>query len=342
MKAAILTKLNAPLEVKEIFSPSTNLEYGQVLVEVLTSGICGAQLQDIRGEKGNEKYLPQVLGHEGCGIVKAVGPGVTQVKWGDKVVMHWRQGKGISAPLATYYHPDVGRISSGPVATFCTHSICSENRLTRVPPNTPPDLCALLGCGLSTALGTIEQEARVRWGESVLIVGVGGLGCNLILAAKLARANPIYTLDIHPGKQAVAEALGATNFGMFDTTEVEDWHGFDVIIETSGSTDAVDKTLPMLGPSGRYIQVGHFPPMRAVTVTNPNHLFGGEGKTIKATEGGGFQPSTDAPRYCRLAELGILDITGIITHRISLEHMNKGLDLVKSGEASRVIIDMSL
>ena len=93
MKAAVLEKLNYPLAIREIFP--TQLLPGQVYVKVLASGLCGAQLHEIRGHKGNGKFLPHLMGHEGCGIVKEVGPGVTTVKEGDKVVMHWRPGSGI-------------------------------------------------------------------------------------------------------------------------------------------------------------------------------------------------------------------------------------------------------
>ena len=102
MKAAILTHLNQPLSVEDI--ELTPLDVGQVLVRVLMSGICGAQLQEIRGEKNNEKFLPHLLGHEGCGIVEDIGVGVTKVKRGDKVIMHWRKGQGIESPFPRYVY----------------------------------------------------------------------------------------------------------------------------------------------------------------------------------------------------------------------------------------------
>ena len=100
-KAAILEKLNAPLVVREV--STTELQVGQVLVRVLASGLCGAQLHEIKGHKGNAKFLPHLMGHEGCGIVEEVGPGVTTTKPGDKVVMHWRKGDGIEAPFPNIF-----------------------------------------------------------------------------------------------------------------------------------------------------------------------------------------------------------------------------------------------
>ena len=115
MKAAVLEKLNYPLAIREIFP--TQLLPGQVYVKVLASGLCGAQLHEIRGHKGNGKFLPHLMGHEGCGIVKEVGPGVTTVKEGDKVVMHWRPGEGMESPFPNYIL-DGKTISSGKVTTL--------------------------------------------------------------------------------------------------------------------------------------------------------------------------------------------------------------------------------
>lgn len=145
MKAAILEEIDAPLTIKEV--ELTDLKVGQVLVKVLVSGLCGAQLHEIRGHKGNAKFLPHLMGHEGCGIVEEVGPGVTTVQKGDKVVMHWRPGSGIEAPFPNYVL-DGKTISSGKVTTLSEYSIVSENRVTRVPADTPSTLAAMLGCSM--------------------------------------------------------------------------------------------------------------------------------------------------------------------------------------------------
>ena len=156
MKSAVLEKINEPLAIREV--GLSELEVGQVLVKVLVSGLCGAQLHEIRGHKGNEKFLPHPMGHEGCGIVEEVGPGVTTVKVGDKVVMHWRPGSGIESTFPKYLLGDKW-MSSGKCTTLSEYSIVSENRVTTVPQDTPPeDLCAILGCALTTAMGIIDNE----------------------------------------------------------------------------------------------------------------------------------------------------------------------------------------
>lgn len=331
MKAAVLTAINAPLEIAEVWPDE--LQYGQVLVRVLASGICGAQLQEIRGEKGNAKHLPHLLGHEGAGMVEKVGLGVARVKPGDKVVMHWRQGRGIESPFPQYiFRGDF--ITSGRVTTLSEYSICSENRLTPVPVDTPTDLCALLGCGLSTALATIETEAQIKMGESLLIIGCGGLGANMIRAARMRSVTPITVCDVREEKEPLAMSLGADRFARGMNLK----GAYDVIIDTAGSGQMMTFALRHLAPSGRYIMLGQ--PRDEVGISQPFHMFEGTGKTIKATQGGGFMPSDDIPRYVTLYRSGLLKLDGIITHRLKLDDVNKGVDLVRNGQASRVLIEM--
>jgi S-(hydroxymethyl)glutathione dehydrogenase/alcohol dehydrogenase len=335
MKAAVLTKLNAPLEILNV--EPLPLDFGQVLVRVVSSGVCGAQLAEIRGEKGNAGFLPHLLGHEGCGIVVEVGVGVTKVKTGDRVVMHWRKGLGIESPLPRYRINGEIR-TSGRVTTFSELSVCSENRLTAIPDDVPSDLAALLGCGLSTALSTIERDAGVKMGESVMIIGLGGLGVNLLRAARLAHASPIVCVDVRPGKRALAEELGAI---FLDADLAEPCRcACDVVIDTAGTPESIASGLEHLAPSGRFVMVGQPKSGATVEIRNAAHFFQGDGKVLRATQGGGFAPDLDISRYLKLWRTGKLNIEGIITHRVGLNEINSGLDLVRAGEASRVIVDM--
>ncbi len=344
MKAAILETIDAPLVVGDV--ELTPLTFGQVRVKILVSGFCGSQLQEIAGNKGNAKFVPHLMGHEGCGIVEEVGHGVTRVKKGDKVVMHWRKGDGIESDFPTYTYKGKP-MKSGKVNTLCEYAIVSENRITPVPQDTPNELCALLGCSLSTALGTINQEAEVKFGESVLIVGAGGLGVNLIQAAKLAGAYPIVVTDIHENKRETSKTMGAHLFINSKTSsiaeEINKTFGtkeIDVIIDTSGSKTAIESTIPLLSGIGRYIMVGQPKPGESIELHTALHLFAGEGKSIKATQGGGFSPSSDIARYVRLHKAGVLKTDGIITHRMKLPQINEVITLVRNGQAGRVLIEM--
>lgn len=342
-RAAILERFNRPLVVSELTHYGTP-GLGQVRVRVLMSGICGAQLQEVRGEKGPSSHLPHLLGHEGVCIVEEIGVGVTHVKKGDKCVMHWRKGAGLEGDFPKYIRyrrfPKWGHeeIGGGRVTTLTESAVISENRLTAIPLDTPNELAALLGCGLSSALGVIENEAKLKFGESILIVGAGGLGMNLIRCACLAHAHPIVATDIREDKRRLCRKLGATGF--FDSSRQEVAGQFDCIVDTAGAGDSMEKTLPLLKPSGRYVMLGQPKPGRSVAITGARHMFEGEGKTIMATQGGGFIPHRDIPRYLALYKSGALKIDGIITKRLPLSRINEGFEMVGRGNAGRVMIDM--
>lgn len=344
MKAAVLTKINEPLEIKNV--ELTDLKIGQVLVKIKVSGLCGAQLQEIAGQKGNEKFLPHLMGHEGCGWVQDIGPGVSKVKVGDKVVMHWRVGEGIEAEFPSYIL-DGKKMSSGKVTTLSEYSIVSENRLTVVPDDTPDELCALLGCGLTTALGTINNEAELKFGESIMIVGCGGVGLNLIQGAKLASAYPIIGVDVSEEKGKKTFDNGANIFINIKTQDISEElikngvDKVDVIIDTTGRVSAISKTLPFLSNTGRYILVGQPKPGESLEIPNANFLFGGQGRLIRATQGGKTSPNQDIPRYIKLHKAGLIDLNKIITHRFKLDNINDAIILLKSGEAGRIIIEIA-
>jgi S-(hydroxymethyl)glutathione dehydrogenase / alcohol dehydrogenase len=350
MKAAVLTQLNAPLQLLDLepqmVKQGSVCANGQVLVDVIVSGICGAQLKEIQGEKGNADFLPHLLGHEGCVRIREVGPGVSVQLKGRKAVAHWRKGAGPEAFLPARYDGGNGKsVGGGHVTTLCQQAVVSANRLTTVPEDVPDELCALLGCGLSTALGTIEQEAKVRFGESVLIVGCGGVGLNLILAAKLAQAWPIVGMDVVEEKRSVVLQLHADTYvnskidSVLDTMNAFGLKGFDVIVDTSGSVEAIEVTMPLLSETGRYILLGQPKPGQALKIEGALHMFHGEhGKRIMATQGGGFRPSVDIPRYIQLWRSGALKLDGVVSHRLPLTEINRGIDLVRAGQAGRIMV----
>ena len=336
MKAAVLETINHPLSIREV--ELTDLKVGQVLIKIIVSGLCGAQLHEIRGHKGNAKFLPHLMGHEGCGIVESVGPGVTTVKVGDKVVMHWRPGSGIESPFPKYLLNDKW-MSSGKCTTLSEYSIVSENRVTTVPQDTPPDLCAILGCALTTAMGIIDNEVDLKFGESVAVVGCGGVGLNLIQAAALKSACPIHAVDNNSNKRDLCFIAGATIF----TESIDELtEKVDVIIDTTGIPEVISSCVSKLSGKGRMILVGQPAPGRGVEVMNAVNLFSGMGQTIKATQGGKTNPAEDIPRYVRMHKEGLLDIKQFVTHRFKLEQVNEAFDLLRSGNAGRIIIEIGV
>ena len=335
MKAVVLEELNQPLVLREV--GLTELKFGQVLVKVLVSGLCGAQLRQIKGHEGNEKFLPHLIGHEGCGIVESVGIGVTTVRPGDKVVMHCHLGSGIESSSPSYTL-DGKTISSGKITTLSEFSIVSENRVTKIDLKTPSVLAAMLGCSLTTALGIVDNECELKFGESVAILGCGGVGLNLIQAAKMKNASPIYGVDINQSMFDLASQLGANCF-VYDIQYLPE--KCDVIIDTTGIPDVISAAFERLRPGGRLILTGQPAPDRLVCLPNVVSMFDGDGKSIRAIRGGGTDPEKDIPRYIKLALKGLLDYETIHTHTFTLDEINEAFDLLRSGSAGKIMIKIS-
>src|SRR5262249_18906328 len=170
MKAAILVETNRPLVVADIELPES-LSFGQVLVHVHYSGICGAQINEIEGAKGPDKFLPHLLGHEGSGTVVDIGPGVRTVKKGDRVVMHWRPSAGLQSETPTYRWNGT-QVNAGWVTTFNDRAVVSENRVTAIPDDVDLRIAPLFGCAVTTAMGVVNRDAAVQIGQSVVVFGV--------------------------------------------------------------------------------------------------------------------------------------------------------------------------
>lgn len=338
-KAAILVEINKPLVIDEV--ENLPLEVGQVLVRHLKSGLCGAQLQEIAGIKGNAKFVPHLLGHEAVSIVEEIGIGVINVKPGDKVVCHWRTGKGIEAAFPSYIW-NGKKISSGKVTTLSEYSVVSENRLTKVDSGEDDILCALMGCAITTAFGVINNESKIKLGESVLVVGVGGVGVYLIKGAELAGAGFICAVDVFD-KDYLAGLAGANMFinsAQRDVKSVLGNRTFDVILDTSCSGGAFSVYSQMLSGNGRYILVGQPKQGSDLIIKDAYHLFNGNGQLIKATQGGKTNSNEDIPRYLKLYKNREIEPNFGVSHYYGLEHINEAISTLKSGFAGRIIIDI--
>lgn len=337
LKAAILRECNKPLFIEEI--ETRNLEVGQVLVEVHASGICGAQIGEIAGANGKDKYLPHLLGHEGGGIVLDIGPGVTTVKKNDHVVMHWRKGEGIEASFPKYYKPynhDKGYefVGGGAITTFNTHSIVSENRVTRISHGIPFEIAALLGCAVTTGLGLINNEAKLKIGQSILVIGCGGVGLNVIQGASMVSANPIVAIDKDFDKFGLAMFYGAT----WCDNRTNGLGKFDVVVDCTGNPSVINEALILTAPGGKLILVGQPIINENIVFTNMRQHY--NGKTIMDSQGGLTNPTIDIPRYAELYMKGKLKLQELITHRFPLNDVNQALDVVRSGKAGRCILEM--
>jgi len=343
MRAAVLVELNQPLEIAELGLPA--LSYGQVLVKVHFSGICGAQLNEMEGAKGPDKFLPHLMGHEGGAEVLECGPGVTRVKAGDHVVMHWRQAEGVQS-ATPHYDWDGRKVNAGWVTTFNEMAVVSENRLTPIPQDFPLDIAALYGCALTTAFGVINHDASLAIGESIVIFGVGGVGLPTVLGASLAGAYPIVAVDLFEDKLALAREYGATHTILASAgsdldealLEANEGRRYDVCIDNTGRSQVIESCYRISSPQARIVMVGvprHDDPVRIDTL--PLHF----GKLLTGSHGGGCQPSRDIPRYMRLQRSGRFNLNKLISHRYRLEDINAAIGDLRSGRAMRCLIEFT-
>ncbi len=336
--AAILVEQRKPLVLDEVEIPQ--LSYGQVLVDIQVSRICGSQIGEIDGVKGADKWLPHLLGHEGGGTVLEVGPEVRHVRPGDRVVLHWRAGKGIESRGPVYGWGNK-KANAGCITTFNRYGVISENRLTVVPSDTDFELCALLADTLTTGFGVINNDAKVKIGESVVVIGVGGIGLGVVLGAKLAGAHPIVAVDLHDHKLKKAAQYGATHVINSQCTDFAEavrsiLNGpADVVIDGTGIPAVLEKAFDLSSNTGRNVGFGVMAQDRKIAInTLPLHF----GKRLTGSHGGDSRPDEDIPRYLRMIRDGRFETAGFVSHRIPLEQVNEGIAKMRCGEVIHCMI----
>ena len=340
-RAAILERSRNALSIENI-QFSGELSHGQVLVKILFSGVCGAQINEIDAVKGPDMFLPHLLGHEGYGEVVSVGPGVRQVEPGQNVVLHWMQGEGIQSEPPKYRSAAGQVVNAGWVTTFSEYSVVSENRCTPVKSNLPQPVLPLFGCGATTAAGVVGKEAKVRLGESVVVLGSGGVGLLAIMAARRSGANVIVGVDISESRLQAAREMGASvallakdnlNLGQ----EIVDSIGGqpDVVIETSGAREMIELAYLLAQPKGRAILVG-VPRADdpALIETLPLHF----GMVFTGSKGGSAEPSKDIPLLVKAAEAGLFPVQDLPYSIYPLSQLNVALDHLRSGGVGRMVI----
>ena len=338
-KAAILVESHKSLVIDEVEFPDT-LDVGQVLVKILYTSICGAQINEIGAVKGSDRFLPHLLGHEASGTVIETGPGVTTVKAGDTIVLHWRPGQGIQSPTPSYRWRGA-KLNAGWVTTFNEYAVVSENRMTAIPSDYDLKVAPLLGCAVTTAAGVINNDAKLKIGESVAVFGAGGVGLNVIQLAALGGGYPIIAVDLRDNKLDMARTRGATDCinartardVAADIRRIVGDKGPNKVIETTGVKSVIELAYDVTHPDGTCVLV--CVPNEKVTIsTLPIHF----NKVLTGSHGGDAVPHVDIPRLIRLNQAGRLPFDGIITHEFPLDEINQALDLVRSGDAGRVLL----
>ncbi|TML63201.1 MAG: Zn-dependent alcohol dehydrogenase [Actinobacteria bacterium] len=368
-KAAVLTALDTPLEIRtdvEVEPPRA----GEVKVRMGASGVCHSDLSMQNGTIMSA--MPVVLGHEGAGVIEEVGEGVTNLKPGDHVVVSWVPQCGdcffcvrdqgelcekANAAIATGGLLDgTTRFTSGgsPLfqmaasGTFSEVSIIPAIGAVKIPDDIPLTVAALVGCGVLTGVGAAINTADIRRGDTVAVIGCGGVGLNVIQGARIAGADRIIAIDQVETKLALAKQFGATdsvNAGQVDAVGqvmgMTSQRGADVAFEVIGLGPTIDQAVNMTRRGGQTILVGV--PRMEVSLTVP--VFFGlvlAEKTIKGCWYGSSNVHRDVGKLLDLYRAGDLKLDELISRTITLDEVNDAFDAMKTGEVARSVIDYGL
>lgn len=330
-KAAVLFNQHQDLEIVSL--GHVEPEEGQVKVRMISSGLCGAQINEITGVKGEDKFLPHMMGHEGFGEVVSVGGNVSFVKEGDFVILHWRQGRGQNVFGGKYKLGDLV-VGSGPVTTFSEFSIVSENRCTVIQPKDDLSLLyPLMGCALSTAYGIVNVENDVAAASNTLVSGGGGLG--LAIAAML-KTKQLENVDIFERSMTKDELLETYSKTILHSANEMPEKTYDYVFETTGDVNVISKCFNSLRKGGRLVLVGQPRIGSSLTLANPLKFF--DSIRISASDGGGFVPERHMQPLIDLVDANTDFVKPLVTHTIGLDDVNKGFEKMRAGSCGRVMI----
>ncbi|MEM1051763.1 MAG: S-(hydroxymethyl)glutathione dehydrogenase/class III alcohol dehydrogenase [Pseudomonadota bacterium] len=363
-KAAVAFEAKQPLEIVELDLDGP--KEGEVLVELRATGICHTDAYTLDG-LDSEGIFPSVLGHEGCGIVREVGPGVSSVMPDDHVIPLYtpecgeckfcRSGKtnlcqAIRVTQGQGLMPDgTSRMSyKGETiyhymgcSTFSNFIVLPEIAVAKIREDAPFDTTCYVGCGVTTGVGAVVNTADVQPGDNVVVFGLGGIGLNVIQGAKMAGAARIVGVDVNPAKSEWGEKFGMTDFVNPKETADVVAHlvemldgGADYSFDCTGNTDVMRDALECCHKGwGTSIIIGVAEAGKEIA-TRPFQLV--TGRNWRGTAFGGAKGRTDVPKIVDWYMNGTIEIDPMITHRLSLEEINKGFDLMHAGESIRSVV----
>ncbi len=359
--AAVLYDVNKPyaLETVELDPPTR----GEVLVKVRAAGVCRSDLHFQKGEA--PIALPAVLGHEGAGVVEQVGEGVTAVKPGDRVILSFVPNCGRcpscetgNAHLCDEHARTTGKLYDntsrlhtlagqdcahmGKVACFAEYCVVPEAGCVPAPASLDFPELALIGCSVTTGVGAVLFNARVQPGDSVVVIGCGGVGLNVLQGARLARAHPVVAVDVKDSALAMATKFGATHTVNARTenavarVQALTGGGARFAFEAYGGGATTRMAVDMLRKRGTAVIVG-IAPVGDTAAIEPVVLTRGE-KTVTGCYYGTARPRQDMPRIAEWAERGLLDVTGLVTRRYTLAEINRAYEDIETDAAGRGVI----
>ena len=365
VKAAVARSAGQPLTIEtvELDGPRA----GEVLVEIKATGVCHTDAYTLSGADP-EGLFPTILGHEGAGIVADVGAGVTSVKKGDRVIplyipecrnceyclsrktnlcqaIRVTQGQGVMPDGTSRFSIDGQKLYHYMgTSTFANYTVLPEIAVAKIRDDAPFDKVCLIGCGVTTGIGAVINTAKVEPGSNVVVFGLGGVGLNVIQAARLVGANMIVGVDLNPDKREMAEKFGMTHF--VNPREVEGdlvpylvdltKGGADYSFECIGNINVMRQALECCHKGwGVSVIVGVAGAGQEIS-TRPFQLV--TGRVWKGTAFGGAKGRTDVPKIVDWYMDGKIDIDSLVSHVMPIEQINKAFDLMHKGESIRTVL----
>jgi S-(hydroxymethyl)glutathione dehydrogenase/alcohol dehydrogenase len=364
-RAAVAFEAKQPLEIVELDLEGPRP--GEVLVEIMATGICHTDAYTLDG-LDSEGIFPSVLGHEGAGLVREVGAGVTSVKPGDHVIplytpecrqcksclsgktnlctaIRATQGKGLMPDGTTRFsHKGQPIFHYMGCSTFSNFTVLPEIAVAKIRDDAPFQTSCYVGCGVTTGVGAVVNTAKVQVGDTVVVFGLGGIGLNVIQGARLAGAGMIVGVDINPAREEWGRRFGMTHFAnprdvqgdlVQHLVALTDG-GADYTFDCTGNTDVMRQALESCHRGwGTSIIIGVAEAGKEIS-TRPFQLV--TGRNWRGTAFGGAKGRTDVPKIVDWYMNGKIEIDPMITHVLGLEEINKGFDLMHSGESIRSVV----
>ncbi|WP_066782258.1 S-(hydroxymethyl)glutathione dehydrogenase/class III alcohol dehydrogenase [Sphingomonas sp. CCH5-D11] len=363
-RAAVAFEAKKPLEIVELDLEGPKA--GEVLVEIMATGICHTDAYTLDG-LDSEGIFPSILGHEGCGIVREVGPGVTSVAPDDHVIplytpecrqcksclsqktnlctaIRATQGKGLmpdGTSRFSYKGQQIFHYMG--CSTFSNFTVLPEIAVAKIRTDAPFDTSCYIGCGVTTGVGAVVNTAKMEPGATVIVFGLGGIGLNVIQGAKFAGAGRIVGVDINPDREEWGRKFGMTDF--VNPKNVSDivQHliamtdgGGDYTFDCTGNTVVMRQALESAHRGwGESIVIGVAEAGKEIA-TRPFQLV--TGRVWKGSAFGGARGRTDVPKIVDWYMNGLIQIDPMITHRLTLDEINKGFDLMHAGESIRSVV----
>lgn len=354
MKAAVLYDIKTPLQIEEFTLP--NILPDQVRVRLVASGVCHSDWHVIKGDWPHIP-VPTILGHEGAGVVEEVGEKVGHVRKGDHVVLSWKRNCGLCEMCQSGYPnlcdevPDQRALPRFPggdrtmnkllgLGTFSTETIVPGDVVIAIDKEIPLQQAALVGCGVMTGVGAVIHTSNVRPGDTVAVIGCGGVGLAAVNGAALAGAGRIIAIDMAPGKENLAKSMGATDFVLggpdavktvLEMTRGGVQHSFEAI----GLAVTAEQSFNMLARGGTANVIGMIPVGQTISLMGAAFL--GE-KRIQGSLMGSNRFPVDMPRLVDAYMAGKLHLDDMISRRIQLEQVNEAFEEMKTGAVARSVI----